>query len=62
MQLLYDKAHEMGGHISGEHGIGFIKKPYLEKFYGEDSPELRIMRAIKKAFDPKNILNPGKIC
>jgi glycolate oxidase len=61
MQALYDKAQELGGHISGEHGIGFIKKSYLSKFWGENSPELRMMRGIKNVFDPKNILNPGKI-
>jgi glycolate oxidase len=62
MQKMYDKAKELGGAISGEHGIGFIKKPYLETFFGNNSPEMKIMREIKKAFDPKNILNPGKIC
>lgn len=62
MQKMYDRAKELGGAISGEHGIGFIKKPYLENFFGYNSPEIRIMREIKKAFDPKNILNPGKIC
>ncbi len=46
--------------MSGEHGIGFAKKEYLEKLYGETP--ISIMQGIKKVFDEKNILNPGKIC
>jgi glycolate oxidase len=61
MQKMYDNAKVLVGSISGEHGIGFIKKPYLVSYFGKDSPEIKIMREIKKAFDPKNILNPGKI-
>ncbi|MBA7713491.1 hypothetical protein ES703_122494 [subsurface metagenome] len=45
--------------ISGEHGIGFDKKIYLS--IGIDSALLNIMKGIKRAFDPNNILNPGKI-
>ena len=60
MEEMYKKANELNGQVSGEHGIGFAKKPYLKKSL---SPEiLEIMRGIKKAFDPKNILNPGKVC
>jgi glycolate oxidase len=49
----------LGGTISGEHGIGYVQKPYI----GIALPEvnLAIMRGIKKVFDPKGILNPGKI-
>lgn len=61
MEDLYAKAKELGGQISGEHGIGFIKKKNLERFLGEDSPNIQVMRNVKKAFDPNNILNPGKI-
>ena len=57
--LLYAKAREYGGMVSGEHGIGYAKKEYLEKQVGERQIEL--MRQIKKVFDPKNILNPGKV-
>ena len=57
---MYDKAHELGGLVSGEHGIGYAKKDYLRKRYGERPIE--IMQGIKKVFDPKNILNPGKVC
>jgi glycolate oxidase len=48
----------MGGLVSGEHGIGVSKQPY----YLENTPpeNLALMRHIKAAFDPKNILNPGK--
>ncbi len=59
MERMYDKAHEMGGKVSGEHGIGFAKRPYLIE--SSDETELELMRGIKRAFDPKNILNPGKI-
>ena len=56
---LYGRAHDLGGQVSGEHGIGFAKKPFLGKSL---SPEvLSLMRGIKQAFDPKNILNPGKV-
>ena len=57
--LLYDKAREMNGLVSGEHGIGYAKKQYMEETVGET--QLRVMRGIKAAFDPNNILNPGKI-
>jgi glycolate oxidase len=57
---MYKKAVELEGLVSGEHGIGYAKRPYLFKQYGDDYMEL--MRNIKLAFDPKNILNPGKVC
>ena len=57
---MYQKAKELGGLVSGEHGIGFAKKEYLKNLYGE-TPIL-LMRGIKKVFDEKNILNPGKVC
>jgi glycolate oxidase len=56
---MYHMAHEMGGKVSGEHGIGFAKKGYLQD--SEDDPVIALMRAIKHAFDPKGLLNPGKI-
>ncbi len=56
---LFDKVLALGGSISGEHGIGFMKSPYLTR---ELSPQtIEIMKRIKKTFDPNNILNPGKI-
>jgi glycolate oxidase len=48
-----------GGTISGEHGIGIAKAPYLPLEVGEKGIE--IIKRIKRAFDPNNILNPGKI-
>ena len=50
---------ELGGTISGEHGIGYVKAPYLT--YALDRPTLEIMKGIKKVFDPNGILNPGKM-
>lgn len=57
---MYLKAQELGGLVSGEHGIGYVKKGYLKKQYGETPIE--IMQGIKRVFDEKNILNPGKVC
>ncbi|PKM72161.1 MAG: 2-hydroxy-acid oxidase [Firmicutes bacterium HGW-Firmicutes-16] len=60
MEKLYAKGRELGGQVSGEHGIGFAKRPYLKEAL---PPEvLNIMRGIKKVFDPNNILNPHKVC
>ena len=59
MSDLYRAGISFAGAISGEHGIGFDKKAYLS--IGMDSALLDIMTGIKKAFDPNNILNPGKI-
>ena len=56
---LYGKARELGGKVSGEHGIGFAKKPYLAESLDADNKAL--MAGIKKVFDPKNILNPTKV-
>jgi glycolate oxidase len=57
-----DKIHraalEMGGTVSCEHGIGLAKGQYMRDQCG---PALDVMRAIKKALDPKGILNPGKL-
>ncbi len=59
MVRLYKEAESLGGVISGEHGIGQAKKKYLPLCVDEE--ELRLMKEIKKTFDPNNILNPGKI-
>lgn len=53
------KARELGGLVSGEHGIGYAKKQYMKEVYSEDL--LMLMRRVKLAFDPNNILNPEKI-
>ncbi|MBA2379790.1 MAG: FAD-binding protein [Blastocatellia bacterium] len=52
-------AVQLGGTISGEHGIGYVKAPYMS--YAIDAPTLEIMKGIKQVFDPKGILNPGKM-
>ena len=57
---MYQKADELGGLVSGEHGIGYAKKDYLRRQYGEYP--LALMQGIKQVFDKKNILNPGKVC
>ena len=59
MDKVYAKADELGGQVSGEHGIGYAKKPYLKNSL--DPELLTLMAGIKKAFDPKNILNPHKV-
>ncbi len=59
-RCMYDKSKELKGQVSGEHGIGYAKKQYLSGQLGEVS--LDLLRRIKLAFDPKNILNPGKVC
>lgn len=60
MDKIYGKARELSGQVSGEHGIGYAKKSYLMKAL--DPATVEIMRGIKLAFDPKNILNPHKVC
>ena len=57
---MYEKAVELGGLVSGEHGIGYAKKEFLKRQYGETP--IALMQGIKQVFDPKNILNPGKVC
>ena len=57
---MYEKAVELGGLVSGEHGIGYAKKEFLRRQYGETP--IALMQGIKQVFDPKNILNPGKVC
>lgn len=56
---MYEKAREMGGKVSGEHGIGFAKKAYLSA--SESGAGMNLMQGIKGVFDPNRILNPGKI-
>ncbi|MBP2024726.1 FAD-binding oxidoreductase [Peptoniphilus stercorisuis] len=56
---IYEKAIQLGGQISGEHGIGHGKMGFLKKYSGETN--MRLMKGIKEVFDPKMILNPHKI-
>ena len=52
-------AVELGGTISGEHGIGYVKAPYLDM--AVTGATIETMRQIKRALDPNGILNPGKM-
>jgi glycolate oxidase len=56
---IFDASLSLGGTLSGEHGIGVLKRPYLERALGPLSIE--VQRNIKHALDPLNILNPGKM-
>ncbi len=59
LRALFELVYQLGGTISGEHGVGLIQKSYMNIVMKEAN--LRLMRDIKRAFDPNNILNPGKI-
>ncbi|MBW9173786.1 FAD-binding oxidoreductase [Clostridium estertheticum] len=59
-EAMYSKSRELKGLVSGEHGIGFAKKAYMLEQLGP--VYVGLMKNIKLAFDPKNILNPGKVC
>ncbi|NLW07159.1 MAG: FAD-binding protein [Clostridia bacterium] len=56
---IFHKAIELGGTLSGEHGIGVAKQKYMELEFGRSGME--VMRRIKQALDPLGLLNPGKI-
>ena len=59
MVEIFDYAVELGGTITGEHGVGLAKKAFLKKAIGDLN--LEVMKRIKKSFDPNGVLNPGKI-
>jgi len=59
IEQIVKRGLEMGGTISGEHGIGIHKAEFLELELGR--PQIDIMKRIKNAIDPKHIMNPGKI-
>jgi len=56
---IFKAALALGGTLSGEHGIGLAKAPFMENEVGKDG--IAAMKAIKRAFDPDGIMNPGKI-
>jgi glycolate oxidase subunit GlcD len=59
LKELYTLASSLGGTLSGEHGIGHKRKPYMSFFCSDAHMEL--MRSLKRAWDPANVLNPGKM-
>jgi glycolate oxidase len=59
IRKLFAEVVRMGGTISGEHGIGLVQKSYMDIAF--NNTQLKIMKDIKQVFDPKGILNPGKI-
>ncbi|MBT2709238.1 hypothetical protein J7I91_14955 [Pseudomonas sp. ISL-84] len=59
VEEIFRAAVELGGTLSGEHGIGTMKAPFMELEVGKEGIEL--MKSIKRAWDPNNILNPAKI-
>jgi len=56
---IFDEAIRLGGTITGEHGVGVAKKDFLPKFAG--AAQMRVMRELRRALDPRGILNPGKM-
>jgi glycolate oxidase len=56
---IFELTKKLGGTISGEHGIGYVQKQYLDIVFSEK--EIALQKGLKNLFDPKNILNPGKI-
>jgi glycolate oxidase len=59
LSRIFEVGASMGGTVSGEHGIGFAKKDFMP--LAADEAKLRLMRRLKTAFDPNNIMNPGKV-
>jgi FAD/FMN-containing dehydrogenase len=56
---VFSLVQQYGGSVSAEHGVGLLKKPYLN--FSRDPQEIEYMRLIKQAFDPNGVLNPGKV-
>ena len=57
--IIYSNLKENGGSVSAEHGIGLDKKKYL--YTSRSAEEIKLMKTLKEIFDPKNILNPGRV-
>ena len=58
-KYVFETVQKYGGSVSAEHGVGMTKKPYLH--YSRSETEIEYLRAVKKVFDPNNIMNRGKI-
>ena len=56
---VFDIVKRYGGSVSAEHGVGLLKKDYLQ--YSRSPEEIALMRQLKQIFDPKGLMNPGKI-
>jgi glycolate oxidase len=56
---IFELTVKLGGTLSGEHGIGYVQKAYMDIAFSE--VELKLMKSIKQVFDPKGLMNPGKI-
>lgn len=59
IEEIFKSVVELGGTLSGEHGIGWVQKPFMHLAFNPE--ELSLQKAIKAAFDPKGVLNPGKV-
>ena len=60
MEKIYEKARDLKGEVSGEHGVGYAKRRYFIE--DKDQAVIALMRGVKAVFDPNNILNPHKVC
>jgi len=58
-EVIYQLIRELGGSISAEHGIGMMKKPFLE--FSRSESEVALMKTVKQALDPRGILSPGRV-
>ena len=59
VRRIFERVKELGGTISGEHGIGYVQRPYVDTVFSDE--HFRLFRGIKQTFDPNGILNPDKI-
>jgi glycolate oxidase len=59
IEEVFQATIDLGGTLSGEHGIGLAKAPYMHMAFSEE--EMNLFKSIKMAFDPNNILNPSKM-
>ena len=59
MEAIFEHTIVLGGTITGEHGVGLAKKPFLPDQFDEGS--MALLKQIKQALDPEGLLNPGKI-
>ena len=59
IRKIFEEVKQLGGTLSGEHGIGLVQRDYMDIVFS--ATHLDLMRSVKSVFDPKGILNPGKI-